>query len=95
MGEFPGKEHWQNCYGTLLDNFLEIDAIIGDIIFFLWVCQSHFTSNERENAFLGSVLLKKKRELGGTYYVHKYGLHTLRTCAWDVWSDASSVKTEM
>ncbi len=34
MGEFPSKEHWQNCYGTLLDNFLEIDAIIGDIIFY-------------------------------------------------------------
>jgi hypothetical protein len=37
MGEFPSKEHWQNCYGTLLDDFLGIDAIIGDIIF-LWVC---------------------------------------------------------
>ncbi len=34
MGEFPSKEHWQSCYGTLLDNYLEIDAIIGDIIFF-------------------------------------------------------------
>jgi hypothetical protein len=37
MEEFPSKEQWQNCYVTLLDNFLEIDAIIGDIIF-LWVC---------------------------------------------------------
>ncbi len=33
MGEFPSKEHWENCYGALLDNFLEIDAIIWDIIF--------------------------------------------------------------
>jgi hypothetical protein len=34
MGEFPNKEHWQNCYGTAVtDDFLEIDAIIGDIIF--------------------------------------------------------------
>jgi hypothetical protein len=33
MGEVTSKEHWQNCDGTLLDNFLEIDAIIGDIIF--------------------------------------------------------------
>jgi hypothetical protein len=30
------KEHWQNFYGTLLNNFLEIDAIIGDILF-LWI----------------------------------------------------------
>jgi hypothetical protein len=34
MGEFPSKEHWQNCYGILLDNFFEIDAIIGKIIFY-------------------------------------------------------------
>jgi hypothetical protein len=33
MGEFSSKEHWQNFYGTLLDDFLDIDAIIGDIIF--------------------------------------------------------------
>jgi hypothetical protein len=33
MGEFPSKEHSQDCYGTLLDNFLEIDAIIGDVIY--------------------------------------------------------------
>jgi hypothetical protein len=36
MGEFPSKKHWQNCYGTFEEDFLEIDAIIGDIIF-LWV----------------------------------------------------------
>jgi hypothetical protein len=35
MGEFPSKEHWQNCHGTVQDDFLEIDAIIGDIIFFM------------------------------------------------------------
>ncbi len=35
MGEFPSKEHWHNCYGTLLDNFLEMDSIIEDIIFFM------------------------------------------------------------
>ncbi len=34
MGEFPSKEHWQNYYGTVEDDFLEIDAIIGDIIYF-------------------------------------------------------------
>jgi hypothetical protein len=26
--------------------------------------------------------------------VHKQGLHTLQTSAWEVWSDVSSVKTE-
>jgi hypothetical protein len=36
MGGFPSKEHWQNCYGTLLDNFLEIDVLTGDIFFFLY-----------------------------------------------------------
>ncbi len=35
MGGFPSKEHWHNCYGTVEDDFLEIDAIIGDIIFFM------------------------------------------------------------
>ncbi len=69
MGEFLSKEHWQNCYGTLLDNFLEIDAIIGDIIF-LWVCWWHITSSEKENAFLGP-LLKKKQKLGVTMLINK------------------------
>jgi hypothetical protein len=31
MGEFPSKEHWQNCYETVEDDFLDIDAITGDI----------------------------------------------------------------
>jgi hypothetical protein len=33
MGEFPSKEHWQNCYGILLDNFLQVNAITRGIIF--------------------------------------------------------------
>jgi hypothetical protein len=33
MREFLSKENWQNYYGTVEDDFLEIDAIIGDIIF--------------------------------------------------------------
>jgi hypothetical protein len=32
MGKYPSKEHWQKCYGVVEDDFLEIDAIIGDII---------------------------------------------------------------
>ncbi len=34
MGELHSKEHWQYCYGTVEDDFLEIDAIIGDTWFF-------------------------------------------------------------
>ncbi len=41
------KEYWQNCYGTLLDNFLEIDAIIGDIIF-LYGFAGHVLHSVRE-----------------------------------------------
>ncbi len=37
--------------GTLLDDFLEIDAMIGDFIF-LWVCWSHFTFSDRYSTFL-------------------------------------------
>jgi hypothetical protein len=33
MGEFPSKEHWQKFYGTVHDDFLEIDTMIGDFIF--------------------------------------------------------------
>jgi hypothetical protein len=61
MVEFPSKEHWQNCYGTLLDNFLEIDAIIGDIIFYGFA--DHISHSVREKApFLGP-LLKKNESL--------------------------------
>jgi hypothetical protein len=31
MEESASKEHWKNCYGTLLDDFLGIDARLGDI----------------------------------------------------------------
>jgi hypothetical protein len=37
MVELLSNEHWQNSHGTLLEIFLEIDDIIGGIIF-LWVC---------------------------------------------------------
>jgi hypothetical protein len=33
MGEIRSKERWQKCYGTVEDDFLEIDAIRGDNIF--------------------------------------------------------------
>ncbi len=35
MGEFPSKEHWQNCCETVREDSLEIDAILGDIIIFM------------------------------------------------------------
>jgi hypothetical protein len=58
--------------GTFLDDFLEIDAIIGVIIFFmgLQITFCHFTSSERESAFL-EPLLKKKQELGGPRFINK------------------------
>jgi hypothetical protein len=34
MCEFPSKELCQNSYGIVEDDFLEIDAMIGNIIFF-------------------------------------------------------------
>jgi hypothetical protein len=49
-GNRTSKERWQNCYGTLLDNFFEIDAIIGDIIF-LWVAD-HILHPVREKMSL-------------------------------------------
>ncbi len=69
MGEFPSKKHWQNCYRTLLDDYLEIDTIIGDVIFYGFA--DHILHPVREkNAFLGS-LWKIKRELGGTRFINK------------------------
>jgi hypothetical protein len=29
MGEFPSKEHCQNCYGTVEDDYVKFDALIG------------------------------------------------------------------
>jgi hypothetical protein len=57
IGEFSNNEHWQNSYGTLFDKYLEIVAIIGDIIFFMALLIP-FTSSERENAILGALLKK-------------------------------------
>jgi hypothetical protein len=54
----------------LLDNSLEVDAIIGDIVFFFWDCWSHFKFSERESACLWPLLMKK-RELGGTRLMNK------------------------
>jgi hypothetical protein len=66
--EFPSKEHLQNRYGTLLDNFLEIDAIIGDMLFYGFA--DHILHLVRESTFSGP-LLKKKRELGGTRFINE------------------------
>jgi hypothetical protein len=54
MGEFPSKEHWQNCYGAVEDDFLEIDAIIVDIIFYEFAVADHSSLTVREKGrFLG------------------------------------------
>jgi hypothetical protein len=61
-GEFPSKEHWQNCYVTLLDNFLEVDAIIGDIIFYGFA--NHILHPVREKApFWGHCWWRKNNSL--------------------------------
>ncbi len=62
MGDFPSKENWQNCYGTVDDDFLEIDAIIGDIIFLNeFAVSDHISLTVREKRrFLGHCLRKNK-----------------------------------
>ncbi len=62
MGEFhSNKEHWQNCYGTVEDDFLAIDAIIGDIIFYEFAVADHISLTVREKGrFLGLCLRKNK-----------------------------------
>ncbi len=62
MGEFPSKEQRQNCYGTVEDDFREIDAIIRDIIFLLYQfgVADHISLAVRERAFLGPLLKKNK-----------------------------------
>jgi hypothetical protein len=62
MGEFPSKEHWQNCYGNVEDGFLEIDAIIGDIIFYEFAVADHISHTVWEKGhFLGHCLRQNKR----------------------------------
>jgi hypothetical protein len=68
MGDSPSKEHWQNCYGTLLDNLLDIDAMIGDIIFFLGLLITFYIQRERKRFFGATV--EEKRELGGTRFIN-------------------------
>ncbi len=63
MEEFPSKEHWQNCYGTVKDDLLEIDARIGDIIFFFFefAVADHILLPVREKErFLGHCLRKNR-----------------------------------
>ncbi len=52
-----------------MDNFLEINAIIGDVIFYGFA--DHILHPVREKALFWRPLLKKKRELGGTRFINK------------------------
>jgi hypothetical protein len=52
MGEFPSKDHRQNCYGTVEDDFLEIDAIIGDIIFYEFAVADYISLTQREKGHI-------------------------------------------
>jgi hypothetical protein len=59
MREFPNEEYWQNCFGTLLHNFLEIDAIIGDIIFYEFA--EHILHPVREKSLFKAIVEEKTR----------------------------------
>jgi hypothetical protein len=78
--------------GTLLDDFLQIDAIIGARHHFFYGFADHILHPVREKVPVGATVEEKTRAWWPQ--VHKQGLHTLQTSAWDVWSDANSVKTE-
>jgi hypothetical protein len=54
--------------GTLLDNFPEIDAIIGYIIFYGFA--DHILHSVTETAPFGATV-EEKRELGGTRFIYK------------------------
>jgi hypothetical protein len=73
-----------------MGTFLEIDSIIGGIIFYGFA--DHILHQVREKAPFWATVEEKTRAWWPQ--VHKQGLHTLQTSAWDVWSDASSVKTQ-
>jgi hypothetical protein len=72
--------------GTLLDDFLEIDAITGGII--LYGFADHILRQVREKAPLGATVEEKTRAWWPQ--VHKQGLHTVQTSAWDLWSDVQA-----
>jgi hypothetical protein len=48
MRGFFSNEHWQNCYGNVEDDFLEIGAIIGDLIFYEFAVADHISLTVRE-----------------------------------------------
>ncbi len=95
MGIFPSKEHWQNCYGTLLDNFLEIDAIIGDIISFYGIAD-HILHPVGEKAPFGATVEEKTRawwhKLRLAYYTNVC-LGRLECCKFGQNSDVASSAT--
>jgi hypothetical protein len=61
MAEYPSKEHWHNYDGTLLDNFLRIDAMIGEIIFYGFA--DHILHLVREKKRLFGATVEEQQEL--------------------------------
>jgi hypothetical protein len=55
--------------GTLVDNFLEIDAIIGDIIFYWRAVADHILHSVRKKRSFFGPLLKQIRALGDTRFI--------------------------
>ncbi len=51
MGKFRSKEHWQNCYGTSLDNYFEIEAFC--VLGFLLILLGAFLAFSSLGAGLG------------------------------------------
>jgi hypothetical protein len=96
LGEFPScNEHWQNCYGTVEDDFLEIDAIIGHVFFDEFAVANHIPLTVRKRGRFWPPL-KKKQELGGSRFINRLAYFTniclgrLECCKFSQNSDVAS-----
>jgi hypothetical protein len=77
--------------GTLLDDFLRLMPSLEASFFYGFADHILHSVTERQRLF-GATVEEKTRALW--HQVHKQGLHTLQTSAWDVWGEISSVTTQ-
>jgi hypothetical protein len=86
---FPARNMERIVMGTLLDDFLEIGAIIGDIIFFmgLQLLITFHTVGEIKGVFWATA--EEKTRAWPRHQVHKERLNALQTSAWGVWTECS------
>ncbi len=61
--------HWQNSHRSLLDNYHQIDAVIGDIVFYGFA--DHVLHPVRDKTPFWSHCCSKTRELGGPRFINK------------------------